>query len=81
MRQHLAVRTTLQIDDDILRVARSLARSEGKTIGEVVSDLARKGLRPALPGRGPAGLPMFEVPEDAPPLTPEMVREALEDAE
>lgn len=76
------MRTTLQIDDDILRVARSLARSEGKSLGEVVSELARKGLRPARPKRPDAtGFPTFDIPADAPPLTPEMVREALEDAE
>lgn len=76
------MRTTLQIDEDVLRVARSLARSEGKTVGAVVSELARKGLRPApirLPDR--SGLPAFEVPADAPALTPETVRRALDDAE
>jgi hypothetical protein len=76
------VRTTLRIDEDVLRVARSLARSQGKTIGEVVSELARRGLRPGRTRRpDPTGFPTFDVPEDAPPLTPEMVREALEDAE
>ena len=76
------MRTTLQIDEDVLRVARSLARSEGKTIGEVVSELARKGFRPApSKRRGRSGLPTFDVPANTPPLTPEMVREALEDAE
>ena len=76
------MRTTLRLDEDVLRVARSLARSEGRTIGEVVSELARKGLRPALPRRrGKSGLTTFDVPADKPPLTPEMVREALEDAE
>jgi hypothetical protein len=76
------MRTTLVIDEDVLRVARSLARTEGKTIGQVVSELARKGLRPARPRRpGHDAIPAFDVPEDAPPLTPEMVSEALEDAE
>lgn len=76
------MRTTLQIDEDVLRVARSLARSEGKTIGQVVSDLARKGLRPVR-GRPTdrTGIPTFDVPPDAPALTPEMVRRALEDVE
>jgi hypothetical protein len=76
------MRTTLRIDEDILRAARSLARSEGRTVGEVVSDLARKGLRPSsLRRQGRSGLPVFDVPKGTPPLTPEMVREALEDAE
>lgn len=75
------MRTTLSIDEDVLRAARSLSRIEGKTIGAVVSELARKGLRPAPPRRrGRSGLPTFDVPGDAAVLTPEMVREALEDA-
>jgi hypothetical protein len=38
------MRTTLDIDDDILQAAKELARAEGKTAGQVLSDLARKGL-------------------------------------
>jgi len=76
------VRTTLRIDEDVLRAARSLARTEGRTVGEVVSDLARRGLRPSPPRRrGRSGLPTFDVPPGTAPLTPEMVREALEDGE
>lgn len=38
------MRTTLDIDEDVLSAAKELARAEGKTMGEVISDLARKGL-------------------------------------
>jgi hypothetical protein len=38
------VRTTLDIDDDILRAARELARREKKTAGQVISELARRAL-------------------------------------
>ena len=38
------MRTTLDIADDVLRAARDLARREHKTIGEAVSDLARRAL-------------------------------------
>jgi len=38
------VRTTLDIDDDILAAAKDLARAEGKTAGKVISDLARRAL-------------------------------------
>ena len=76
------MRTTLRIDEDVLRAARSLARAEGRTVGEVLSDLARKALQPSPPGRrGRSGLPTFDVPAGTAPLTPEMVREALEDGE
>jgi hypothetical protein len=43
------MRTTLTIDDDILEAARERADFERKTIGAVISTLARKGLCPAEP--------------------------------
>jgi hypothetical protein len=38
------MRTTLAIDDDVLAAARHLAEREQKSVGEVVSALARQGL-------------------------------------
>jgi hypothetical protein len=42
----LAMRTTLDVDDDVLQAARELAANRRKTIGEVLSDLARQALEP-----------------------------------
>ncbi len=39
------MRTTLDIDEDILALAKERARLEKKTAGEVISELARRGLR------------------------------------
>lgn len=39
------MRTTLNIDDDVLLAARELAKQEGKTAGQVVSELARDALQ------------------------------------
>ena len=38
------MRTTLDIDDDVLQAARERAKREQKTIGEMVSELARRAL-------------------------------------
>jgi hypothetical protein len=38
------VRTTLDIDDDVLIAAKDRAKMEGRTTGAVLSELARKGL-------------------------------------
>ena len=38
------MRTTLDIEDDVLQAAKELAKHEGRTAGEVLSALARKGL-------------------------------------
>lgn len=74
------MRTTVNIDEDILQAARRLAEAQDKTLGEVLSELARKGLRPTMPRRSHRGFPVFDVSEEAPPITPEMVREALDDS-
>ena len=73
------MRTTLQIDDDVLQAARSLALAEHKTVGKVLSELAKKGLRPQLHEAVKSGFPVFEVPADAPPITLEMVKQAEEE--
>lgn len=46
------MRTTINIDEDVLEVAKELARREKRTAGEVISDLARKGIHA---GTAPAG--------------------------
>ena len=48
------MRTTLDIDDDILQAAKELARAEKKTAGQVLSELARKGLTQPRGGAGSA---------------------------
>jgi len=45
------VRTTLDIDDDVLQAAKELAGNRRKTTGKVLSDLARQALEPR--GRQP----------------------------
>ena len=45
------MRTTLDIDDDVLQAAKERGRREGRTAGRVISDLARAALTapPAAP--------------------------------
>jgi len=43
------MRTTLDIADDVLHAAKERARREGKTAGEVISELARSALTGAPP--------------------------------
>ncbi len=74
------MRTTLQIDDDVLSVAKQLAAERNVSIGSVVSELARKGLRPVEPYRYSDDFPVFEVREDAPVFGPDEVDDALEEA-
>ena len=61
------MRTTLQLDDDVLAAARVFARQRQSTIGDVISDLARQTLsRPAdkgfqKDGAQRSGLPQLPV--------------------
>ena len=50
------MRTTLEIDDDVLLAAKELAEAQ-RTGGKVLSDLARKALGPAR--RSPLGETAF----------------------
>ena len=50
MHHHQMMRTTLDIDDDVLHAAKERARREGKTAGRLISELARRALTsPAMP--------------------------------
>lgn len=49
MRDDLVMRTTLDLDEDVLQAAKELAAMRRVTAGRVVSDLVRKALSPAGP--------------------------------
>ena len=46
MRDVHPMRTTLDIDSDVLQAAKELAEHRGTTAGKVLSELARKALAP-----------------------------------
>ncbi|HEV2975930.1 MAG TPA: hypothetical protein VGX69_13195 [Solirubrobacteraceae bacterium] len=72
------MRTTLNIDEDVVAAARQLAAGEHRSLGSVISELARRGLTPARI-EADDGLPVIRVPAGTPPITPEMVRRALDE--
>lgn len=72
------MRTTLELDDDVVAAAKELAAGQRRSLGSVVSELARRGLTPArveIDG----DLPVIRVPAGTPAITPEMVRRALDE--
>lgn len=75
------MRTTLEIDDDVLQAAKELANVHGKTAGQMVSELLRKALQPA-PSRQRVrnGVPLLTRRPGAPVLTMDVVN-ALRDDE
>lgn len=77
------MRTTLAIDDDVLIAAKHLAERERKTVGEVLSALARQGLARVA---GPSsvtqrnGIPLLPRTEGNAPVTPELVNALRDEA-
>ena len=74
------MRTTLDIDDDVLSAAQRLAEVRGSTAGEVISDLARSSLTRTTERATPKyrnGLKLM--PSTIEPVTPELVERLLGD--
>lgn len=68
------MRTTLQLDDDVLAAARALAAQQRRTLGEVVSELARRGLAPVAPAsRHRNGIRLMPVRPESRPTSPDEV--------
>lgn len=72
------MRTTLELDDDVVAAARELAAASGRSLGATVSELARRGLTPAAVDAD-GELPVIRVPPGSAPITPAMVRRALDE--
>ena len=68
------MRTTVSIDEDVLLAAKSQAAREQKTIGEVLSQLARKGLQRETPARKKRnGIPLLPTNGNSKLVTMELV--------
>ncbi len=68
------MRTTLAIDDDVLAAAKGLALLHRKSIGEVISALARQALQRQAPSHATRnGVPLLHVQTGTMPVTLEMV--------
>lgn len=72
------MRTTLSLDDDVLREVKTYAKSRDVAIGKAVSDLIRRGLQAPLQTRVVNGFHVVELPPGAPPVSTEDV-ERLQD--
>ncbi len=74
------MRTTLAIDDDVLAAAKEMAGTQKKSVGEVISLLARKALRPTDSGRKTRnGIPLLPVNPSSSRVTSELVQQLRED--
>lgn len=71
------MRTTLAIDDDVLAAAKHLAERERRSVGAVISALARQGLSRGVRGACAVrnGVPLLAVRKGAAVVTLELVNQ------
>lgn len=74
------MRTTLSIDDDVLLAAKAMARQQNRSLGDVISDLARTSLRRPEARSERNGIPLLSVKPGAPPVTLELVNALRDEA-
>lgn len=74
------MRTTMNLDDDILAFARHYSESRSLSLGKAISDLVRRGIEAPPRTKVVNGIHVFDVPPDSPKVTTEHVLR-LEDNE
>jgi hypothetical protein len=67
------MRTTVDLEEDVLLAAKEIAKQRGNTVGQVLSDLVRQALTRQSPVSSKHGLPIFPVQPDAGVVTLELV--------
>jgi hypothetical protein len=77
MRDVILMRTTLNIDDDVHRAAKEIAKLRGNSVGAILSELARESLErartaPALEVRN--GVPLLPTRPGAGIVTPGVIQ-------
>ena len=76
------MRTTIDLPEDLLAIAKSMARGQKQTLGQAVADLMRRGINPPKPAEisiSPiTGLPVLHL--GGPPITQADI-DAMEDEE
>jgi hypothetical protein len=70
-----AMRTTLDVEDDVLLAAREIARQRGVSMGKVLSDLARQALSRQDTTTVRNGLPQFPIRPGAGVVTLDLVNQ------
>ena len=75
------MRTTVTLDDDVFEAAQAQAQASGKKLGQVLSQLARRGLCASARSAAKNGLPVFKVTPNAGIIPSSRAKELLaEDA-
>ena len=74
------MRTTLDLDEDVLLAAKEIARRRGVSIGKTLSDLARQALLVQDGATTRNGVPLFPLRPEARVVTLELVNQLHDEA-
>lgn len=73
------MRTTVDLDEDVLRVVKDIARQRDESLGRVLSNLVRRALTPSRDNATVRnGVPILPRKPGAKPVTSEIVKDLLE---
>ncbi len=73
------MRTTLNLDDDVVEILKNYSESRSVALGKAASDLIRRGLETPVQMRMENGFCTVVLPPGSPKVTSEQVRRLLED--
>lgn len=73
------MRTTLDLEEDVLLAAKEIARQRGISVGKAISDLARQALVRSSNLTTRNDVPLFPVQPGAQVVTPELVNQLRDD--
>ena len=71
------MRTTLDVENDVLDAARALASARGVSVGAALSELARRGVAARTPLSVRNGFPVFQIPASTPDFGADDVAAAI----
>lgn len=73
------MRTTLNLDDDVLELLKHYAENRSLPLGKAASELVRHGLEAPVQTRMVNGFCTVVLPSDSPTVTSEQIKKLLED--
>lgn len=79
VRKEQDVRTTLDVEEDVLMAAKEMARQHGVSTGKILSELARQALTHGEVYETRNGVPLFPIQPDAGVVTSELVYRLLDE--
>ena len=75
------MRTTVNLDDEVLALAHRFAESRSWSLGKAISELARRGLEAQRPVRLVDGVYVFDLPAGSPTVTSRRVGDLAAEGE